>query len=216
LFVDQKQPLEDIKKVEYHKEEQLLKVTFTIFFLGVGPNSNKLVQDVLKNPIADPINKAIISHLDTIANSHKKWPQTLQCQVQPPVGEMSMLTYRASYKPFQGHQGKLGHYFRHLYQLIKFVDSSEILTFEEKYDYVRIIRAQLSVYEQILIYYNSFASFGKVWIDQDYIVNYKLIKNIPIPLLDFGIRPKERFKEQIIKRWGSIDSYFEWDKSTKS
>ena len=38
----------------------------------------------------------------------------------------------------------LGHYYRHIYQTVCFVDKQEILSEKEKYSYVKMLRAQLS------------------------------------------------------------------------
>lgn len=50
----------------------------------------------------------------------------------------------------------LGHYFRNLYHLIRFVDESVLLTEgSERHRYVAIVRAQLSAREQVLLMYNA-------------------------------------------------------------
>lgn len=53
------------------------------------------------------------------------------------------------------------HYFRHLYRIIKFVDKNKALNDEEKYDYVSIVRATLSRFELVWLYYNSLYGPGK-------------------------------------------------------
>lgn len=65
-----------------------------------------------------------------------------------------------------GYNDKLGVYFRQLYQIVKFIALKENLTENEKYKYMRIVRAQLSDYEQILLYYNSLTQIGKAWNEQ--------------------------------------------------
>lgn len=58
----------------------------------------------------------------------------------------------------------LGLYFRQLYHIVKMVATSQVMVDEkEKYEYVKILRTQLSDYEQILLYYNSLANMGKKW-----------------------------------------------------
>lgn len=52
---------------------------------------------------------------------------------------------------YQSHQGMLGHYFRNLYHVIKFVRTSDI---NNKRRYTTLARAQLSQYELALLYYN--------------------------------------------------------------
>ncbi|GAA0894805.1 hypothetical protein GCM10009122_44870 [Fulvivirga kasyanovii] len=141
-----------------------------------------------------------------------------------------------TFYPFDGHASKLGHYFRHLYQLIKFVvtsppfDSDPKKDWQIKYEYIKTIRAQLSNHEQTMIYYNSFFEAGKIWwgddtIDQknennndiSYFLDWRIIKNIPFNLTQFGKNPRDKFAEELQKRKLSVDEVeselselFEW------
>ncbi|MGG3450205.1 putative phage abortive infection protein [Domibacillus aminovorans] len=51
------------------------------------------------------------------------------------------------------HEYLLGHYFRNMYRIIKFIEESQ-LSKEEKRNYRGIFRAQLSTYELYLLFYN--------------------------------------------------------------
>lgn len=69
------------------------------------------------------------------------------------------------------------HYFRHPYRILKFIDSNEDLSFEQKYKYVGDIRGTLSRYELVWIYYNllsnpKFAEFKRM------VEDYSLLKNL--------------------------------------
>lgn len=66
---------------------------------------------------------------------------------------------KAEYRKFYlGAAGEeLGGYFRIIYQIIKIVDSSDI---ENKSFYTGILRAQLSRYELIMLFYNGLSDFG--------------------------------------------------------
>ncbi|MHA2367166.1 MAG: putative phage abortive infection protein [Candidatus Hodarchaeales archaeon] len=61
-------------------------------------------------------------------------------------------------KFFNNYQHDVGHYFRNLYTIYKFVDDSAV---ENKKDYTRIIRAQLSSCELSLLFYNSLLDKNK-------------------------------------------------------
>ncbi|PGU52815.1 putative phage abortive infection protein [Bacillus cereus] len=77
-------------------------------------------------------------------------------------GEMSIeetlgiikFSYATLYKDYDN---ELGNYFRNLYHIIKFIDESDI---NEKQTYIRIIRAQLSTDELILLLYNGLSDYG--------------------------------------------------------
>lgn len=72
------------------------------------------------------------------------------------------------------------HYFRHLYRIVKFIDETTLLeTKKEKYSYMCILRATLSKYELIHLYYNGleFPKFKAL------IEEYSLLNNIDISAL---------------------------------
>ena len=56
----------------------------------------------------------------------------------------------------------LDHYFRHLYRIIKFVDDTTIIESKtKKYEYICILRAQLSDYELGFLFYNCLSDNGR-------------------------------------------------------
>lgn len=113
-------------------------------------------------------------------------------------GKIILSTENSKFKKYYGgHQHRLGHYYRHLYQSFKLLDRSPLIDREKRYDYGKILRAQLSTYEQILLFVNSISSLGKKWelirdnqdYKNDYISFYQLIKNVPgTKLLDIEYR----------------------------
>ena len=76
---------------------------------------------------------------------------------------------------YGGHQVRLGHYFRHLFQTVKFVDKIKFLNEKQKYNYVKILRAQLTQHELAIFFVNSF-SIGQEWEKNKYITKYKIDK----------------------------------------
>ncbi len=63
---------------------------------------------------------------------------------------------RNSYSEFfNKYQDILGHYFRHLYQIFKYIHLTNLISDKEKQFYSNIVRAQLSTYELVLLFYNS-------------------------------------------------------------
>lgn len=51
-------------------------------------------------------------------------------------------------------QASLGHYFRHLYHIVKYIHKSDLITDEQRKHYAALLRAQLSAYELVLLLYN--------------------------------------------------------------
>ncbi len=108
-------------------------------------------------------------------------------------------------KYYGGHQFRLGHYFRHLFQSFKYLNGSSSMNDEEKYFYGKMLRAQLSTYEQALLFVNSISSIGMKWelspeiaenkkINTKLITKYNLIKNLPGYHM-FGIKYKTYYKD---------------------
>ncbi|EHK9087749.1 putative phage abortive infection protein [Vibrio parahaemolyticus] len=76
------------------------------------------------------------------------------------------------------HQSELGHYFRYLYNIIRFID-------EKNYDtatYMRIVRAQLSDQELLMLFYNCLSVHGREKF-KPLVENYALFDNLPISKL---------------------------------
>lgn len=95
-------------------------------------------------------------------------------------------------KYYGGHQYKLGHYFRHLFLTVKYINEQKIIDYKKKYNYVKMLRAQISTIEQYLIFYNSLSFMGRAW-ELEHInstpsndqknswlfTKYNFVKNIP-------------------------------------
>ncbi len=102
---------------------------------------------------------------------------------------------------YGGHQVRLGHYFRHLFQAVKFVDKATFLNPDQKYEYVKTLRAQLTQHELAIFFLNSL-SIGQEWEKNKYIITYKMVKNLPKNFIADDINPKDYYK----------GFKFEWEK----
>jgi len=97
---------------------------------------------------------------------------------------MDLTSLNSTYKNwFTIHNSDLGHYFRHLYHIVKFVDRNpyfelvkDKLNFINNYDYLGILRAQLSNGELVLLGLNGLSTQGQKF--YPYIEKYELLKNI--------------------------------------
>lgn len=94
-------------------------------------------------------------------------------------------------KYYGGHQFRLGHYFRQLYQAVIFINKSQLIDYNQKYSNIKLLRAQLSTFEQSIIFLNSISVLGRIWefeyrdhpekgidINDQLITKYNFIKNI--------------------------------------
>ncbi len=95
--------------------------------------------------------------------------------------------------------------------VIKLISDTEDSIFDEKekYRHIKVLRSQLSDYEQMLLFYNSLSDFGTAWNkrkdkiykeqDMGFIARFRLIKNIPGNIIWRGIIPFDYYKEE--KQW---------------
>lgn len=82
------------------------------------------------------------------------------------------------YKEFWARDRKdLGHYFRYLYNMIRIVDESGADTRQ----YMKLLRAQLSDYELLILFYNGLNEKGQRF--KPYIEKYAIFDNLPVELL---------------------------------
>jgi hypothetical protein len=152
----------DMKKID------MINITYQLLFFGVSQSTRPILEGLLD----------------------KKYDKTLIANI---IDEVR--TERTKFNPetmyFSGHQVRLAHYYRHLYQLVNYVDNIEFFSDRQKYDYVKILRAQLSQHEIALFFLNSL-SLGQAWEKNGYITKYKFIKNLPPNFID-DIDPKEYY-----------------------
>lgn len=77
---------------------------------------------------------------------------------------------------FNEEKNNLGHYFRMLYHIVKYIDKSSVLRDFEQKKYLKIVRAQLSTYEIVLLFFNGFYDVGFNF--KKYIEKYDLLQGI--------------------------------------
>jgi hypothetical protein len=98
-------------------------------------------------------------------------------------------------KLYSKYKRDLAHYFRVLYRIFKYIDSTESLSIKEKWFYTKTIRSQLSEGELFLLYYNSFTLYGKNF--KTLSIKYNLLKHLPIiDMLEIRRFFKEEFAYQ--------------------
>lgn len=192
-------------------EGELVNIAYIVFFMGVGETSDKMTQELTKKYNEELI-KSYIDELKRYQREYNDRLKRYQCEcseerkIETNVGDETF-TLDLKYYPFDGHMSRLGHYFRHLFQTVKFVADYDSTIIQNKYEYLRTLRAQLSVHEQLLLYYNGLTKLGEDWIEEGYFTKYRMIKNLPLPLADFGVEPKEKLGG----RNDRSELLFEWD-----
>lgn len=184
-----------------YEDEDVQSFAYTIFFWGVYSDfsTSKTISLV---------------HQEIVKNRIKELQEEFKTKIYQ--GKSQFINTR--YVPFQGHESRLAHYYRHLFQTVKFVVSQEekkLISYDEVRQYLRILRAQLSNSEQLILYYNYICGFGKNW-DKigdknfQFLTRYRMIHNIPIERVKIIESPRNHFKDYITNNCSIEDPLFEW------
>ncbi|MFS8183872.1 putative phage abortive infection protein [Pseudovibrio denitrificans] len=122
-------------------------------------------------------------------NTYQRSPQTDRISLAP--DEVTMNAYEETYKE---NRNDLGHYFRSLYNILRFISESGR---EDKFDYARIVRAQLSDYELAINCLNCLSEHG-VEKMKPLVEEFSILDNLPKDLyLSEGLMA--RFDERALK-----------------
>lgn len=88
---------------------------------------------------------------------------------------------REAYQRFyEQSQSDVGHYFRNLYHVVKYVKESDVIDgYEKKKFYTNLVRAQLSSFELLLLFYNCLSKYGYIKF-KPLIEEYEFLENMPV------------------------------------
>ncbi len=145
------------------------------FVIEIKPNEkNDEIEDY-------PFDKSVVSRLDAFDYLAKDFQHRFKKveEIRFPADKSykTVFVYAYSHHIFGKYGFMLGHYFRNLYHIIRYIDEHKGLkTKNEKYKYVKILRAQLSAPEINLIAWNGLSEYGKAF--KPLIEKYKLLKNM--------------------------------------
>lgn len=199
-------------------DEKIAVIAYLIFFHGTGDKSDRLQYESLNKLCSvfflPTLIEKIKQHQRDYSSIKKNKPDGLP-KLKIEFKDGSIYETHMGYKPFSGHLSRLGHYYRHLFQTVKFVALFDKIdfNFKERYEYLKTLRAQLSSHEQVLLYYNCLTPFGSPWLNpaNPFLTQYKMIKNLPLPLADFGIKPEIKFAKEIEELKNKGEVLFEWN-----
>lgn len=172
--------------------ERLINIAYSVFFHGIGVFKKKQVFTK-----EDKQFYQALKDLEFINNGNRNiGTRGDKYKFRGYVSEKS--DYNGAqvlnYDLFQGHSANLAHYYRHLYQTVKFIvkQDEKFLTYEQKRNYLRILRSQLSNQEQAMLFYNWKSDFGNNWENSNnkYFTDYRMIHNLYNDLLisDFDLK----------------------------
>lgn len=193
-----------------HSKYLLFYFAYDVFFSGKEQlekdikfkRVRKFINDESNN---DQFHKDILKDLEVLRTCHKMGVRYLK-KFNSKNGIKKSLHIDFSYKPFGGHQIRLAHYYRHMFALVKFVvnQPNEFLSYEDKRNYLKIFRAQLSNHEVVMLYYNWLGGYGEDWevpkhlkkINDEgnrFFTVYRIIHNLNANLVLDEFNPEELF-----------------------
>lgn len=181
----------------------LFELSYSIFFHGIDNKLNYEYMNSRENLQETFFLFFLQSKFREIQDKYYEWDQTKSFFYTISSEEFEIFFY-----PFDGHSNRLGHYFRNLHNFVQLIDNIHILSSNEKQTYFDVIRAQLSNYEQAMLYYNTIAWFQDEW--YVYFVNYQFIKNLPLELANIDINPKVLYSREIDSLADKGFKMFQW------
>ena len=194
-------------------ELAIIDLAYTIFFYGLGKESEDYLLNNFKGKYDYLYFKRLIKYLQLKPikenqTQYKAWKKFTSLPVAELRDRMNVIYLNRKnknfvyhfnhinlfnnyqlYKYYGGHQHRLGHYFRHLYQSYKFLYTDNIISDNDKYFYGKTLRGQISSYEQTIFFINSVSSLGFKWElypeknkkgeKMLFMSKFQIIKNVP-------------------------------------
>lgn len=160
-------------------DKDCIQIAYLILFFGVDNSSTNYLEKVIRQTITNEVvqNNFITNCLKPLIDNHKQQK------------EKNETGFKKGYFTYDGHQSRLGHYFRHIFQTVTYINRqpSTLFSYDEKYEYIKTLRAQLSSHEQAVFFYNSISLLGSPWeldkkiTDNNHklITKYNFVKNLP-------------------------------------
>lgn len=153
---------DSIKKFE--GIEDIFNKTYQTFFFGINSTNIQLKQET-----ADSLNNYVFQNSSSLV--WEKHPKLIPLKDTLCKGRMDLLVP----------------YYRHLFLMVKTVVQfkDDLFSYEDKRQFLRILRAQLSSAEQVLLYYNWKSGCGEKWEEDSskpdgnhFFTDYRIIHNI--------------------------------------
>lgn len=162
------------------KKRTSLNIQYLIVLVGVSSDSQI---HLLQNVYLKHYNTLIVRN---ISNKVRLYAGRLFETLPENLNALELDQLRSNPdKYFWGYQKYICNYLRTMFQAISYVEKKDFLKDNEKYEYVKILRGQLSNEEEQVLFYNSLSILGQDWeyssegSKRKLITKYNMIKNIP-------------------------------------
>lgn len=177
---------------DYIKERTIINIAYLIVFLGVNKSGYHLLKDQYLKKYSTTV---ILPILNIFSLKPAKWDfRYSEFYLTPPANPTKKAEIKEqSSKYYAGFHNELGHYFRTLFHISKYVNSQSMLNYDSKYNYMKMLRGLFSNYEEVVLFCNSISDFGVQWeaipnsqndVNNSFITKYNLIKNLSLDFID--------------------------------
>ena len=170
----------------------ILELSYIIFFYGVGVTGRKNIKSLLREKYNQEYLKQLLNYLSNKPVEYNSSEEIKEhwMNIMLEFEDFDTPNNASFDKFYNGHQSNLGHYYRHTFMIIKFINEQKMLSYLEKWEYSKLLRTQLSNHEQELFFLNSISVLGREWelnhivsetrIEENkrFITKYDLIKNV--------------------------------------
>lgn len=148
-----------INKIPLDKTKEAIKAAYKIFFWGI---SNKECDEPERNILMNLANSVFSFADDMTKSKYEYWGYI---QKNRTIFEVSEVTkeFIGQDDLYQGRKKTLVRYYRHLYLMVKFIAHNKNLDYSEKRELLRILRAQMSGEEQLMLFFNWASGIGIQW-----------------------------------------------------
>ncbi len=181
----------NLEKVEFQNYFEKVgipaRIAYLIVFYGINNKTEEPTLARIRNLLRDNVQNFDDSHYEDLNKNVIAKLKRKQKKVE--AENKKVKKSQRKYLPYDGYQSILGHYIRHLFQAVNYINDQkkDLLDYPSKYSYIKTLRAQLSNHEQAILFLNSITYLGEDWELSDNISNpnkklitkYNFIKNIP-------------------------------------
>lgn len=165
-FELQRNELESSRKVyEEQSKTQKIQQFESNFYSLLNVYSN--IKDKLNN---------IDKEKDFFRSIYNKITENYSHEISNEVLHVNMINKYT--EVFNEYRGQLSHYFKCFYRIIKIIDIDYSFDEKTKVFYAKILRSQLTDFEQLVLFYNSHSDYG--FKARPLILKYNILKHIPL------------------------------------
>lgn len=177
---------------QWRTNQQTLIQTFETTFFSSLDLLHRITETLTFNSKIIPASE----EMERILRATEKWPPEEKVfegrevfrEISKRISQAAGGDYQAAlgfYRLLQeAHNYVLGHYFRHLYQILRHIDRQpeEVISFDRKNQYSSILRAQLSTSELALLLLNCTGDMVDDGEFRSLLSRYKMLEHLPMSL----------------------------------